>query len=248
MASSVFTQPTALPLYSIDQLFAERVLVVAPHPDDECLGCGGAIELLRAQGCDVQILVISDGAMSHPNSQRFPAPALRAVRAAETRAAMALLGVQAEAIRFLGLPDGAIPTQGAEFDQALQQCRVHLTQVSPQLIFLPQRHDPHPDHRASWQLIWMALQAQNLMQHSLVRLLEYPIWNWDINQRYTLPEDLTAWRLDIRSSIAQKVKAIQVYRSQVSDLIDDDPAGFRLSTTMLDYFYQPWEVYFEEAV
>lgn len=242
--SSVFTQPTALPLFGVDAIWAERVLIVAPHPDDECLGCGGAAHLLSTHSCNVQVLVISNGTMSHPNSRKFPAPVLQTLREAETRAAMALLGIGApDSICFLGLQDGAVPTQGAEFEQALQYCCAYLNRISPQLVFLPQRNDPHPDHRASWQLIRATLETNN----QTVRQLEYPIWNWDSTQRNLVPEQFTAWRLDISGSVDQKLEAIQAYRSQVSDLIDDDPDGFRLSTAMLDYFQQPWEVYFEEV-
>jgi LmbE family N-acetylglucosaminyl deacetylase len=241
--SSVFTRPTALPLYGVDAIWAERVLIIAPHPDDECLGCGGAAHLLHSHGCNVQVLVISNGTMSHPNSRKFPAPVLQTLREAETKAAMAVLGIDASAICFLGLQDGAVPTQGAEFERALQRCCAYLKSASPQLVFLPQRGDPHPDHRASWQLIRAGLE----MNHQSVRQLEYPIWNWDRAQRNLISGQFTAWRLDISDSVEQKLEAIQAYRSQVSDLIDDDPEGFRLSTTMLDYFQQPWEVYFEEV-
>ena len=48
-----------------------KTLVVAPHPDDESLGCGGAIVLLRKFGNEVTVLTVSDGALSHPNSKKF---------------------------------------------------------------------------------------------------------------------------------------------------------------------------------
>ena len=51
----------SLPLRALGDLPLTPVLVVAPHPDDETLGCGGAIAQLRSQGYPVQVLVISDG-------------------------------------------------------------------------------------------------------------------------------------------------------------------------------------------
>ena len=68
-------------------------LVVAPHPDDESLGCGGAIALLRQQEQTVQVLFVSDGSMSHPNSQKYSAEARRDLREQEARNALAILGV-----------------------------------------------------------------------------------------------------------------------------------------------------------
>jgi LmbE family N-acetylglucosaminyl deacetylase len=86
------------------------VLIVAPHPDDETLGCGGAIALLAAKGYDLQVLVISDGTGSHPHSQTHPAPVLESIRSQETIAALGILGVDPGSIAFLHLKDGAIPT------------------------------------------------------------------------------------------------------------------------------------------
>ena len=242
----LWVEPENLPWHSIESITAARILVVAPHPDDECLGCGGAIALLKQQDCDLKLLVITNGTMSHPNSQRFPAAALQALRESETRTAMAVLGLESEAITFLRLQDGAVPITGQAFERAVSQCGDYLTTVKPQVIFLPWRFDPHPDHRTSWQLLNTALMRLPFA----ARRIEYPIWDWDVAQRNKFSEHIdnpiTAWRLNIQNVISQKQQAISLYHSQVSDLIDDDPDGFRLSAEMVNQFSQPWEVYFEE--
>lgn len=248
-----FANPTALPLYSVQAMVdatvtsapIPRMLIVAPHPDDECLGCGGAIALLQAAGCAIQVLVVSNGTMSHPNSRKFPASVLQALRESETRAAMALLGLPAESVIFLQLQDGAVPnSESSLFTSAMSQCRSVLQRWLPDLIFLPWRFDPHADHRASWQLVDAALRSLQLTP----RRLEYPIWDWDLAQRGQISDNISAWRLDISAVVTQKQQAIAAYRSQVSDLIDDDPTGFRLSPELLTYFTQPWEIYFEERL
>ncbi|MBW4467506.1 MAG: PIG-L family deacetylase [Pegethrix bostrychoides GSE-TBD4-15B] len=241
LATQIFAHPEALPLRSVESILAAKVLVVAPHPDDECLGCGGAIALLNSCS-ELRIVVVSNGTMSHPNSRQFPASALQALRESETRAAMSRLGVEPAAIRFLGLPDGAVPTEGAAFDAALAQCCDYLAETEPQLIFLPWRADPHPDHQASWRLMDTALKQLR----TAPRRLEYPIWDWDEAQRGNIESQIVAWRLDIHQVVQQKRDAIQLYRSQVSDLINDDPDGFFLSSEMIGHFSQPWEIYFEE--
>lgn len=234
---SPLVNPTVLPLLSISAVATDRVLVVAPHPDDETLGCGGAIALLRSIGCKVQILVISDGTMSHPNSRKYPAPALRALRESETKEATATLGVDVSDVTFVGLPDGAVATQtSAAIKEAVARCRPHT-------VFLPWRHDPHPDHRATYKLIQTALVDLAISP----RIIEYPIWDWDPQQRGDLPEPnrVKAWRLDISKVVELKQIAIAAYRSQTTDLIDDDPQGFRLTPEMLANFTRPWEVYLE---
>ena len=81
------------------------------------------------------------------------------------------------------------------------------------------------------------------------QVIEYPIWDWDLSQQTTADlSQITGWRLDIQSVVKQKTQAIESYRSQLGQLIDDDPHGFCLSAEMLTNFTRPWEVYFEEII
>ncbi len=238
-----FNSPESLPLLDIKTLVDlsthKSILIVAPHPDDETLGCGGAIALLRQLNIAVKVLVVSDGTKSHPNSKTYPPPALKKLREQESLAALAVLGVAPEAVTFLGMPDGAVNITG-ESNKAIV-CHQYLKHTMPSIIFLPWRRDPHPDHRASWQLFTAAIK--NLINPP--RLIEYPIWDWDTKQRQDFSESVDAWRLDISSVLELKRQAIAQYRSQISDLIKDDPQGFRLTTQMLQNFTQPWEIYLE---
>ncbi len=249
-AFSPLANPEALPLRSL--AVPGPVLVVAPHPDDETLGCGGAIALLQASGTAVQVLVVSDGTQSHPNSVEYPAPRLRQVREAETRLALSVLGVEAEQVTFLGLPDGAVPSVSpqpagsphtASARVALERCTVALHRVAPGTLFVPYRHDPHRDHRATWSLVQAAIAG--LPQRP--RLIEYPIWDWDPQQRQPLEARYQAWRLDIAPYHEAKRRAIACYRSQTTDLIYDDPTGFRLAPELIATFLNPWEIFLELA-
>lgn len=240
---SPLTRPHILPWRSIAELATPPVLVVAPHPDDETLGCGGAIALFRSRGNLVRLLVISDGTKSHPNSRKYPSVALQQLRAAETRSAMAILGVDEAEITFMQLPDGAVPDAGSpDFNAAVDRCAAYLAATTPKLVLLPWRSDPHPDHRATWQILTAALARGKFAPSTI----EYPIWDWDRNQRQLDNQGaIDPWRLDITEAIALKQQAIAAYRSQTTNLIDDDPTGFRLSADMLENFAQPWEIYLE---
>lgn len=244
VSQSPLLNPTDLPLRSI-QTITGSALVVAPHPDDETLGCGGAIALLRSLGYPVYVLVISDGTLSHPRSLKYPAPRLQALREAETLEALSILGVE-ETATFLRLQDGSVPTgQSKKMQQAVERCCACLETLMPETIFLPWRSDPHPDHRATWQLIRTALASLNTSP----RIVEYPIWDWDPEQQgdFTRFETVVGWRLDIQAVLETKQRAIAAYRSQTTDLIDDDPEGFQLTPEMLANFARPWEVYLEEV-
>lgn len=222
-----------------------KTLVVAPHPDDESLGSGGAIRLLRELAIEVVVLTMSDGTLSHPNSAKFPPEKLRVLREREMIAALDILGVGGEKITFWRLPDRRVPNEGdADFLSTVDKSIEFLHAHQPQTILVPWRRDPHPDHRATWRIFSRAVRFFD----SRFRLLEYPIWLWEMAQNGDLPniENIITHCLNIESVAKIKQRAIRAHLSQTTDLIDDDPHGFRLSEEVLAHFAAPFEVYFEE--
>lgn len=219
-------------------------LVVAPHPDDESLGAGGAIALLRDAGLPVQVLFVSDGSQSHPNSAAYPAHRLRDLRESEAKAALHLLGVADESLTFMRLPDTRVPTpDDADFATASGQVTDLIRQLKPDTILVPWRRDPHRDHRATWQLLHRAVAA---LSHP-PRVLEYPVWLWELGQDadQPRPDEVRVLRLGIDPAVLRKKLAIAAHRSQVTRLINDDPAAFYLSPELLAHFDVPHELFFE---
>lgn len=247
LKNSVLAEPESLPLISADAVKTwNKTLIVAPHPDDESLGCGGAIALLRKFDCDVSILVLSDGTLSHPNSKKFPASVLRDLREREMLGAIEILGVQAKSLTFLRYLDRSVPNKDSEFfASAVKVCQNYLEKIKPQTILLPWRRDPHPDHLAANQII---VTARTHLDFA-TRIIEYPIWAWELATREDAPQstEVTAWRLDIKTVAPQKQRAIAAHRSQTTDLIDDDPTGFRLTPDILANFAASWEIYLESV-
>ena len=237
------TDTAAAPLLPPDTVCSwGSTVVIAPHPDDESLGCGGAIALLSAHHLPVSVLFISDGAKSHPTSRKYPPARLRDLREGEAREALARLGTGDAA--FLRLPDGAVPSsRDPEFTEAVQECGAYLENVAPQTVLLPWRRDPHPDHRATSQIMQAALAEWT----NKPRVLEYPVWAWERAAPEDLPQphEAAAFRLDIEGVAAVKRSAVAAHVSQVTHLIDDDPQGFWLSPEVLAHFERPWEVYLE---
>ncbi|MEP7037821.1 MAG: PIG-L deacetylase family protein [Acidobacteriota bacterium] len=217
-----------------------KTLIVAPHPDDESLGCGGAIALLRSFNVEVEVLVLSDGTLSHPNSVKFPAEKLRDLRENEMLDALKILGVNKENTTFFRYKDRSVPDKNSV--QAVAQCAEYLALTKPQTILVPWRRDPHPDHRAAYSLLKAANKA--------AKMIEYPIWLWEIAESEDAPKfvEIDAFRLDITSVISQKQRAINAHQSQTTDLIDDDPHGFRLTPDILANFAENWEVYLKEKI
>lgn len=215
-------------------------LVVAPHADDESLGCGGLIALLRKQKQPVSILLLSDGTLSHPNSVAYPAEKLRQLREEELIQAAATLGVAEENLFFCRYKDRRVPGEtDASFDAAVGKISGMLQQIAPQSIFVPWRRDPHPDHRAAYQLLHAANAGS-------ARLYEYPIWLAELGQADDAPAagEVSSLEVDISTVLDQKQKAIAAHRSQTTGLITDDPEGFTLSKQMLQAFEVSYETFF----
>jgi LmbE family N-acetylglucosaminyl deacetylase len=215
-------------------------LIVAPHADDESLGCGGVISLLRKYGQRVYIVLLSDGTRSHPNSKAYPAEKLRDLRESELLDAAEILGVPAENIIFCRYPDRDVPSMHTErFEGAVQNIAKLLSIVQPQCIFVPWRRDPHPDHQAAYQIVDAARTAT-------AKIYEYPIWLEQLGETDDAPktEEAVPFRLNISTVLHKKREAISRHRSQITDLISDDPAGFRLSEHMLSQFNVPYETFF----
>ena len=222
-----------------------HTLLFAPHPDDESLGCGGLIALLRRRQQRVTVVFTSDGAMSHPNSRRYDRAARVALREQEAREACAELGVTDDNVHFLRYPDTAVPRlHQPGFDSAAARIAKLLAEQQPSHVLIPWRRDPHCDHRATWEL---CREATSRLDHP-PRWVEYPIWMWNAQRPEDLPQEdeVIAWRVDVSSELPRKWRAIDRHRSQLTALIDDDPKGFRLSETMLDNFRRDTELFFED--
>lgn len=224
-------------------------VVVVPHPDDEALGCGGLLALLRQAGQPVAAVLVSDGSMSHPHSQEFSAVARRELRYAEFRHALSVLGLdESDAnVCYLHQPDSRVPAEGQPgFAEAAGQLAAFLAEKQPATVLVPWRRDPHPDHRATSQLVAAAL-AQ-LPQPP--RRLEYVVWAWERAAPGDLPhpEEGTGFQLDIAPVLALKQRALAAHRSQLAPgVITDDPSGFLLSETMLAHFDHPAESFIEAS-
>ena len=230
-----------LPLADLDAIVGDfGVVVIAPHPDDESLGCAGLILGAGARGIPVRLIVLSDGIGSHRASSKFPPERLRALRERETLDAAEALCLSSENVTFLRLPDGFVPGEGRDADVAAETVVSIARECAAGTLFVTWAHDPHCDHAAAANIARLARESL-----PLIRLIEYPIWGWTLPSDTEVGEPPRGSRLDIADHLATKRAAIAAHRSQTTDLIDDDPNGFRLSREMVARFLRPFEVYLE---
>ena len=219
---------------------AERVLVVAPHMDDEVIPCGGTLMLLIAGGAEVHVAFATDGS----SGVREPsvAASLSAIRREEAGQARDFLGLS-ETIEF-GFPDGRLHAHEPALADSIAE---QILRINPNLLFTPFPGDGHADHMAC---AWATARAAVRCKWSGT-ILAYEVWT-------------ALWpnvAVDITPVAERKAEAIRLYASQVADrdyaaaalglnsfrgqahavpyaeaFHRDDAAGFERLTALLDEF------------
>lgn len=229
----------AFPAISLHGLLGGATpVVLAPHQDDETIGCGALIAASAACGLRPRIVFMTDGAGSHPGSLAFAAPRLAELREREAICAAAILGVDLNNVYFLRLPDTAAPHDGLAFDTTVAVLAGIVGRTSPAVIFAPWAADPHCDHLATHRMA-VAVCALTGQRH-----LSYPVWGWTLDADHPIEQHPNSgWRLPVAPYAEQRQAALAAHRSQLTDLIDDDPTGFRLNPATLARFWSDHETY-----
>ncbi|MDB6169595.1 MAG: hypothetical protein JWM88_2459 [Verrucomicrobia bacterium] len=162
-----------------------KVVVLAVHPDDESLAAGGLIQQAMARGADVRVIVVTDGD-NNPWPQRFIERRWR-IGAADRRrwarrrrqeavAALACLGLPAEAVSFWGYPDqGLTGLLLAGGEEIVGRLSAMIAEWRPTLLVTPSKRDLHPDHNALAVLLDFALARPGSPPADSFALLEYVV-------------------------------------------------------------------------
>ena len=153
-----------LPSATLAALIPEshRLVICAPHPDDEVLPCGGLVAAASEAGKEVLIVAFTDGEQSHPEHAEL----LRVARPVETAAALKALNVKAEVCR-LRYGDGKLEM----FEDAMADEMTALLSAKDVLV-TPWRWDGHPDHEAVFRA------AKATADRNGSQILETMIWGW----------------------------------------------------------------------
>ena len=195
-------------------------VIIAPHQDDESLGCGGIIARKRNEGVPVHVIFITDGSASHPGHPRVSTAELARLRREEAMRAMACLGVERTAVHFLEEPDGTLnaitPARRAALVERLAGL---LTRLTPEEIFLPCQPDGSSEHDATFNFVIEAILGTSLRPE----VWEYPVWSW-WNPLLLLRRWLRAGdcrRLPLEDYAQGKLQAIGCYLTQIQPLDPD---------------------------
>ncbi|TFW19397.1 PIG-L family deacetylase [Duganella callida] len=214
-----------------------RAIVIAPHPDDEVLACGGLLQLLHARHTQTVLLAVTDGDASHPGSAQYRPQELMRLRPQETMAALHAMGVcdgGGPQVLRARIGDGQV---GACIDQ-LHTMLLQLLRPDD-VVFVTWRQDGHPDHEACGVAAALAARACH------ATLVEVPVWGW----HWAEPGDSRvpwnrARRLDFEPQVLhRKRQALGCYHSQLRH----DPSTGQppiLGPHVLARLLHPYEIYF----
>ncbi len=132
----------------------KKVIVFAPHPDDETWGCGGTIAKKISEGYEVLVVVMTDGRYAFLHMLGIdsnPTPEeLKEIRKEEVKRATKILGVPEENLVFLDFVDGTLENEEEEAEEKVTEI---LRKKGPVEVYLPYKKDCHPDHQAAYRIV-----------------------------------------------------------------------------------------------
>jgi len=144
---------------------AQRVLVLAPHPDDEIFGCGGALALYVQLGAQVDVVVVTDGTGFSVDDERQQ---VRLTRQQETVQALRQLNISS--VKFLDFPDRSLAGHPGLVQAVLDQ----ILNSKPQVVLAPSPQEIHPDHSGLARAAIAALSQLDELQPKPV-LMQYEV-------------------------------------------------------------------------
>ena len=217
------------------------LLIVAPHQDDETLGCGGLIATAIRLGLRVRVAYLTDGSASHRGSPSWSPGRIAEVRGAEASAALAILGVPENDILFLGWRDARPFTIGSpEFEDTVARLAHWTAADPPGSLWSTWRGEAHCDHLAAADVAHRLLDVLSPRPAAF----SYLVWGW---AEEALEQQVNLRSLECRDTIDARRRALACHVTQTTTLIDDASDGFVIPPSIRALADRPSEMFLELA-
>lgn len=197
----------------------KKIIVFAPHPDDETLGCGGTIAKRISEGYEILVVVMTDGRYSFMKGLGIvsdPTPEeLKEIRKDEVKRATRILGVPEEDLLFLDYVDGTLKENGTE---AQEKVTTLLKESAPSEIYFPYEMDCHPDHRATNHIVRNAIKKLGItpMECKYVISHRYARVGPLIQAFLDFFRSKTVRYVDVSEHLSIKEAALKEFKSELS--------------------------------
>ena len=176
------TRARVLPSLSL----SSRVVILAPHPDDEVMGGGGLIQRLIQQGNPPHVVILTGGGKSHAGCCGIEEDLLTAERRSAARRILSNLGLPESHLHLLDFPDGGISPTCPE----MEQLSALVSEIAPESVFIPHHGEGWPDHLACRELV------EKMPALGQAVIYEYCVWLWYYN----------VWKLDWKRACLLRLK------------------------------------------
>jgi LmbE family N-acetylglucosaminyl deacetylase len=219
------------------------LVVIAPHPDDETLGCGGLLARASDLGLAPRVMFLTDGAASHRGSAQWPPGRLAAARAVEALDALRDLGLGEDQVLFLAWPDGQPKTaQSDAYEVSVTQALAFIGPRDIRSLWAPWRREAHCDHQAAYA---MAMDLRRRLG-AAPRLMQYLVWGWSSDQLTTDHGASAIWALPCQDAVPRRRSALQRHRTQHAGLILDAQEAFTIPPDLAALVERPLEIFLEQ--
>ena len=214
------------------------VLVIAPHPDDETLGCGGLIARRRSEGRRVVVVVLTDGRalLVRFGILNDPTPEeVSRLRKDETRRAFRILGGDPADLRFLDFENERLIEKKGE---AVAKLAAVLEEIKPSEVYVTSPFEAHPEHVAANAIVREARAGAGV---------EPTLFEYSVSPRKGSPPPGPSSRrheVDVSAQRAREREALGVFRSHLGIL---SPRQSKPLAANYDEYLTPVETFFVEG-
>lgn len=187
-----------------------NVLVIAAHPDDEILGCGGAMAKHVEQGDKVEVVILAEGITSRDENKDKHTKELQDLSISAQKA-NEILGVKH--ISFLEYPDNRMDSlPRLEVIKAIEKI---IEKIDPNIIYTHHRGDVNIDHRRIHEAVVTACRPMPGNQGVTTILFFEVVSSTEWQTPGSAPPFLPNWYIDISDVIDKKLKALEFYESEM---------------------------------
>lgn len=185
----------------------KKAIFVAPHPDDETLGCGGSIQKLKENDCEIFWIIVTKGYEKDGfdiNDIKLKEKQVDKVKSLYSFNDTFKLDLRSSMLDCYSLREIIIPLKNI-FDS-----------IKPDTIFIPHKHDVHSDHKIIFEAIWSA--SKSFRSPSIKNILSYETLS---ETEAALPNDSSIFKpnlfIDISKYLNKKIEIMKIYSDEISD-------------------------------